>query len=354
MKNSPKLAIAVIAAMAVLLGIYITGRSGPEFDEKEREAANNDRVSPKVEIVEGVIMVRLPADIQRQAGIETASPAPAFHQSEMSASAYVVDLQPLFEFRSRYNEYDADRKIAEAELLASSAEYHRLSVLHADQANISDRQYQLAKAKWQADKTRAEAGARKIQDLRSEALQTWGEVLVDAAVNDTGLFEQLRSAGSVLLLVTLGGGQQLPPGAKMLKIRRSGEAGAPARQAVFISPAPYTRSVVQGETYYFQTRHGALRTGMQLDAWIPLPDTAALGVTIPESAVVWYVDRPWVYAQKDEETFFRLPLDRNAETRTGWFVEKGIKPEDRIVVRGAQMLLSEEFRWSIPDEDDNP
>ena len=353
MKNTSNLVLAVIAAVAVLLGIYITSRNGPDGDEKEREAADNNRALPKVEFVEGVILVRVPEAIQRRAGIETAGPAPSLRQPEMGAFAYVVDLQPLFEFRSRYNEFDADRKIAEAELLASNAEFQRLSVLRADQANISERRFQDAQAKWLADKARTEAAARKIENLRTEAAQAWGDVLVEAAVNDSALFEQFRSSRSVLLLVTLGGGHHLPTGVKTLKINQSGAADR-AREAFYISPAPYTRDALQGETYYFQTERGDLRTGMQLNAWIPLTDNAVQGVIIPESAVVWYVDRPWVYVRKDADTFFRLPLDKDGETRNGWFVQKGLDPGDRIVIRGAQMLLSEEFRWSIPDEDDNP
>jgi len=33
--------------------------------------------------------------------------------------------------------------------------------------------------------------------------------------------------------------------------------------------------------------------------------------------------------------------------KDGWFIHKGLSPEDWIVVSGAQLLLSEEFRAQV-------
>jgi hypothetical protein len=50
----------------------------------------------------------------------------------------------------------------------------------------------------------------------------------------------------------------------------------------------------------------------------------------------------------------RRDLDVYTVTREGWIVKQGFHAGEQIVLHGAQMLLSEEFRWSIPDEDDDP
>lgn len=353
MKNTTSLAVVLIAAIALLLGIYIVNTANSGIDEREVGFSDDDTARPGVAFEEGVIMVRLPEAVQQRAGIATANPEATSRLKELSAFGHVVDIQPLIEFRSRYDEFDADRKISEAELLTSSAEYDRLRLLHENAANISGRQFQEARTKWLADKARMESSVQKINNLRDQAVQIWGGNIVDAAINNTGLVEKLRSGESVLLLVTLSAGQHLRPGTENILIRHSGEP-AQAQQAVYISPAPYTRDLLQGETYYFHTQRNGLRTGMRLEAEIPLADTEIEGVIIPASAVVWYADRPWVYIRRDDGAFFRLPLDKSAETGAGWFVGEGITSDDHIVIRGGQMLLSEEFRWSIPDEDDNP
>ena len=353
MKNGSNLAVAIIAVIVILIGIYIVSNPDSERSKGETEVLDDDDASPRVKFSGGIIMVRLPETIQRQAGIETVNPELTSRVSGLSAFGYVVDLQSLIEFKSSYSELDADRKVAEAELSASTAEYDRLRVLHQNAANISDRQFQIAKAKWLSDTARAEKSAQKMENLRSEAAQIWGDHIIDATISNTEIFEKLKSGGSMLLLITLSANQHLPPGTMTITIRRSGNM-THEQQAFYISSAPYTQHLLQGETYYFSTQRGELRTGMHLDVWIPLADTSIQGIAIPESAVIWYVDRPWVYIQRDGETFFRLPLDKHAKTKAGWFVEEGIKSTDHIVTRGSQMLLSEEFRWSIPDEDDNP
>jgi hypothetical protein len=35
----------------------------------------------------------------------------------------------------------------------------------------------------------------------------------------------------------------------------------------------------------------------------------------------------------------------------GYFVSEGLKPDEELVIIGGQMLLSEEMRGQIPDED---
>jgi hypothetical protein len=91
---------------------------------------------------------------------------------------------------------------------------------------------------------------------------------------------------------------------------------------------------------------------MRLDVWIPAGAQPRRGVEVPGSAVIWHADRPWVYVRTGADLFVRKMLTGHEETRDGWFVGEGLGAGDEIVVAGAQMLYSEEFRARIPDEDE--
>ena len=69
---------------------------------------------------------------------------------------------------------------------------------------------------------------------------------------------------------------------------------------------------------------------------------------MPRSAVLRHDGRTWVFAQAEEEKFVRKPvtLDTPLDGEKGWFVAEcgGIEAGDKLVVTGAQSLLSEELK----------
>jgi multidrug efflux pump subunit AcrA (membrane-fusion protein) len=68
---------------------------------------------------------------------------------------------------------------------------------------------------------------------------------------------------------------------------------------------------------------------------------------MPRAAIVRLHGQAWAYVQTDEQTFIRrqVPLDQPAEG--GWFIPGGFEPGERVVVGGAQVLLSEELKSQI-------
>ncbi len=71
------------------------------------------------------------------------------------------------------------------------------------------------------------------------------------------------------------------------------------------------------------------------------------GVVIPDSAVVWLDGRAWAYVQKGRERFIRQEVATGHPVGKGWLVTKNFQVSDYVVVKGTQLLLSEEFRSQI-------
>jgi hypothetical protein len=91
---------------------------------------------------------------------------------------------------------------------------------------------------------------------------------------------------------------------------------------------------------------------MRVAAWIPEQGESQPGVVIPKSALIWYMDQAFVYIKTAEEQFNRRAIDRYSAAAGGYFVGSGLNEGEQLVVAGGQMLLSEELRGQIPDEDD--
>jgi hypothetical protein len=327
-----------------------------ESDSAARQRATNsaDVAMPasRVVKVDGLVAIHMSTQEQQQTGVAVLNLVETNYQSESLATGRVLDVQPLISLRADLNAARGEQEVAQASLAASSRSANRLRLLNKEDGNVSTRQLQEAESQAAVDSARVAAATRRLQDLRNAAVLQWGAPLVDLvlATNQTA-FNALVSSEDVLVLVTLRPGETLPPATTSVFVGPTGER-ALARKAELVSAAVQTDPISQGETYLFRTSGNRLRVGMSMDAWIPRSGGTITGVEVPRAAVIWYANNLWVYIRQGEDLFVRHPLPNHEESRGGWFVSEGLAPGDAVVVAGAQMLFSEEFRSAIPSEDE--
>jgi hypothetical protein len=68
---------------------------------------------------------------------------------------------------------------------------------------------------------------------------------------------------------------------------------------------------------------------------------------VPATAIVWWQDRAWIYRRSGPETFTRMTIPTELPAPGGGYIVKDLPKNAEIVTRGAQSLLSEEFRAQI-------
>lgn len=288
---------------------------------------------------------------QQRAGIVTATLAASRRLPEQAASALVIDMQPLLDLRERGLTLQAEQEAARAEANASAQALERLSRLKRQDA-ASSRQWQEAGAQAAAGQSRKAAAESRWRALLAEARLQWGATLSKWLLEQSGVdLEGLANGQERLLLVTL------PPegfaGEPPARIHAGRGERAQAREARLVSAAPRSDVLLQGETFFYALPAEGLRTAMRLDAWLPLSAGAETGVDAPREAVVWRAGQPWLYVQTGPERFERRAVAHYRDLGAIWFIASGVEPGATVVTRGAQLLLSEEFRRQIPGEDDD-
>lgn len=93
----------------------------------------------------------------------------------------------------------------------------------------------------------------------------------------------------------------------------------------------------------------AVHPGMILFVHLPV-EPQEKGVFVPGSAVVLWQGKSWVYKEKEPGRFIRSEISTSVPVEDGWFVSKGLSAKEKIVVKGAQLILSQEFHSQIPEE----
>ena len=68
------------------------------------------------------------------------------------------------------------------------------------------------------------------------------------------------------------------------------------------------------------------------------------GIIVPREAMVRAEGAAWVYEQVADNKFTRREVLLEEPTEKGWFVTKGLRAASKLVIAGAQEILSEEMK----------
>ena len=328
---------ALIAGTALLRSYAQARKERP--GQEDREQQQEAKTKSGVFVRNGKTVIRLGAEDQERAGIETASLKPAQERDEIAAPATVLDVQGLVNLSSGYATAQANLTTAENNLSVSRREYDRLKVLYAKEQNVSAKALEAAEGTLHNDQTSV-ALARQDLEFRVAALQqSWGNEIAKWVTGGSTLLKQVLSRQDVLVQLTLTRGDRMSaPREVLLELPNQRRA-----TATLVSRFPRVDPRIQGDSFLYVARgQGALAPGLNLIALLSVGPRLA-GVRIPASAVVWLNGDPWVYVQTASDEFTRLAVSTDHPVVGGFFASKGLTPGDRIVSTGAQMLLSDEF-----------
>jgi len=330
------LAILLIVLAAIAGWLLGSGKSIPPA----QQAAPQPAATLPVAIVNGVTVVTMDTSTQLQNGIRTDALISSENRTEITAYGTVLDVQPLINLRTRYAAGLADANTASATLAVSRQEYLRSQVLYQDNQNISLKSYQVAQAAYLTDQARTQATALNLQNIQAEMRQQFGSTLTHWALDSrTTEFARLLNRQEVLLRITVPLDESTTAPAR-IKIDANDKQRFPAQ---LVSPSPQSDPVIQGSAFIYRAA-APLASGTRIAAYLPTSKQAAHGTVVPADAIVWYGGQPWAYVQINDQQFARYPVAEQSPMQGGFFVTRGFKADQRVVVSGAQLLLSEELK----------
>ena len=298
--------------------------------------------------------VRLSTQQLQAQGILLAPLEPATQTPAIEGIASVRDPAPLLATAADLASARAQAHAAAATAAAARSQSARLAAL-GPHGYVAQNEVQTSAAQATAAEAQHAAAMAQLGALQAAARARWGEALALLAARGTSALADYAQGRATLVELALPPGTEAPPAARIMLQPASGEP-LPGR---LLDPSPQADLVVQGPTYFYRVAGGSLRAGQRITAHMPLPQPAHAGVRVPADAVLWYAGQPWVYAETAPGHFERVPLPADSRDAQGWFVSGGLRKGQRVVVRGAELLLSQELkpppgaRAATGDDDDD-
>jgi hypothetical protein len=355
MNRKIALIIALQAFLIIMLAWMLVFYGKDEYEAYTQGEEEEIETPSHVTTEAGSTIVVLSPETQAQSDIRTMPLKAATHQDSFNSYGSVISIEPLLDLRTRYLAARAEANVARASLANNRRDYERLLQLNQDNRNISDRAVAAAEAVWKADEARVAAAESAANNIRANIRQAWGEPLAAevTAQQPSESLQRLLQYQDVLLQVTLPFDHPAPKPGSTLTVAPAGSQGT-SIAARFVSASPQTDPTIQGKTYFYRAPAADLRAGMRITVRMTNADGKTVkGVIVPDSAVVWYGGQAWAYRKEGADRFIRHAISTDKEAEGGWFNAEELKPGQPIVTQGAQLLLSEEFKYQITNENED-
>ena len=321
--------------LGIIVGLALGGGAMWFYQQKHagHDAKPEEKKEEKKEVsfvqhgTNGETFLKLDKETQSRMGLKTAPLAAASLKPEVKGYGRVLDPAPLAALL-------VESATAKAALEASTKEFERLKAL-AQTQNASTRALEAAEAAMKRDSV-------ALDSVQPRIVMGWGKAI--AAQPDLPAFARsLAAQDAALVRVDLPLSQSLstPPTGGRLTALTAPEKLA---EAQFLGPAPSADPAMQAQGFLFLQKSNPLPPGAALVAWLTIPGDAESGVTVPREALLRHEGEVFVYVQTGGNTFERKEIELDRPTEAGWFVHEGLKAQDKLVVVGAQQLLSEELK----------
>ncbi|CAN6133415.1 hypothetical protein MCETRH20_00665 [Methylophilaceae bacterium] len=366
MNRKATMVIAVQAILIILLFWFMVYFAKDEFETAssggaEESINSTSLLSSNSAEDKGAATLLLSKASQQQSGIKTVALSSTQHQASTASFASVEAVDSLLEMRTRYLSAMADSNVIRSSMASKQQNAQRMQLLNQDDKNISDSAAQEAWASLHAEQAKLSASQTLAKGIRDSMHQQWGSVLTDWATqaNPKQDFLSLLHFQAVLIKVSLP--FDVSPNAKStIKISQIG--GQAIAMATFVSAAPQADTALQGKTYFYLAPAKNLRAGMRVSARLDSQKQSSKGVIVPHEAVVWFANQAWVYqklaadkpgSDKFVRRLISTEVEIEGEKMSGWFNNMGFVAGDELVSSGAQLLLSEELKYQITNENDD-
>ncbi len=346
----------LVISLILFLTVQITDENviNELINNQQSDEGDGQSEHEKISIIDGYKAIQLDEEIIFTSGLKFEDVKNISISPEFMAYAEAVNVSPLVTLKIQYDDLIAERNIIQNILSNQNKMLERAEALHKAKS-LSTRELEKNRADRNQKVTELNAYNTRVNSLVYSIKSSWGEQLADFILDKErqNEFDLLAKYQMSLILLSLPKNKVLDYQQQNAYVSNLNQRET-AQAATYLDRAKQVNNPLHGESFFYLLKSEKIRAGMHLFAWIEETDGAVEGYFVTDNAIIWYANEPWVYVKHGEDIFIRKPLGTARRMDDGWLLEDKLLADDELLVTtGGQTLLSEEFKWAIPDENDD-
>ena len=299
-------------------------------------------------------VITLSEKLIKNSGIKIQKISESKERPLYSSYGYVVNLRNLINFKTKYENLNFNLNQLNEQLNEKINHFKKLESLNNDNKIIADsviHENEIEINNLQNDLQIVKNNKRNLLDV---IYHEWGHSFKKLIANpNESILSNIFDSRSRLVKITITNDQikkELPSKLLVFSINEP-EA---RYEANFISEAPIGDKNIQGKSYYYLVPNSKLMIESKINSLTKLNyDSSIKKFYAPRSAIIWNNGKPWIYKAINKNSFLRQALSTMDEVKDGWIIEFNKTPPKSIVISGAQLLLSEEYKHLIKNENED-
>ncbi len=336
--------LILVLTLVILLLVWALAWMGR--DEFQHAHEDDDKVASVERAASEPNVVVIDEEAQKQAGIAVENLKAAKYLASQKFAGVVLDLRALVEARQRYTSLSAQLAGAQAQVLQRRNELARTQGLYDDGRNASKRDLEAARAALASEEQHDIALQAEQRAVVDSVRMQWGDAFAGRLGDKDGLVARAINHQLEVVQFALPFGSSPPHPQWQVDVSASGQSsGVPA---ALLGRAAQPLPGLQGENWLLSTSPTGAGAGTRVRV-IAQQGKAQKGVLVPVSAMIRFAGKNWVYVQTEADRFERMPLPVDRAMGDGFFTD-AFEADTAVVTGGTQLLLSEEFRFQIKNE----
>ena len=294
----------------------------------------------RVEYYKDKLAIKLSDDEIKDAGIIVSKLTQDKITLEEEINAISIGYKNLLDVVSKYDVLNVQLSKSKINKTHNERIYLRLKSLYDEQGSIALKDLEEVEFKIESIKADMNSIQKDMDFLISEIKLEYGSILVDDVLSERKIFTSLINNSSSLLII-----ENVNLTNKNRNYKFNNE------ELIFLNP--YNgNSNLRGNVGIFLLQNIKISSNSKLTVFLKNEDLID-GYFIPESALLYHGGKVWAYFRENNEIFYKeeitnfYNIDNNKVFSTNSLLNLN------IVVSGAQILLAEEFRSQIMQEDDD-
>lgn len=286
---------------------------------------------------------------QKSVGIVVKKAKLSYFQDQKTFHGVLADVNDLIESNKLFKLNESRLTESKIILRQKKLDLQRMRGLFNSGRKVSARQLELTELAFEEAKRKLSEIKSELAAIKQKVTSNWNAKISKGLGKDSGLLLAIISRKVDITRFSILSKAKINE--FFWQVKSSGFNDPIDYPATLLGPSGLSLKGETGETWLLKSPLLNLASNSPVVIYARDKNKRS-GVLIPEDAIVRFAGESWIYLQNNPDYFERSILKTTFSNSDGVFSQQ-VKPDQLIVVIGAQTLLSEELRHQIENENEH-